>query len=307
MNALKAHKHLSTEMQENPHVSGANQMSSHYDEKYKINWLYMHALPRPCFSHALLDEITVFIENMKNEMQQSNQSKYDYLVVASKVENVFNLGGDLDLFTQLIEQKDRAALLEYAVKGIDLVYHNHRHFDLDMTTISLIQGDALGGGFEAALSSNVIIAEKGVKMGLPEVLFNLFPGMGAYSLLSRKIGSKAAERMILSGKVYTAEEMFDLGVIDILAEPGEGDLAVYRYVDAGKRSNNTRKAMRNVLDVCNPITYEEMYAIGEIWADAALELTTKDLKMMARLIKRQTVRSETSSQKLDKKFVALTA
>jgi DSF synthase len=44
-----------------------------------------------------------------------------------------------------------------------------------MTTISLVQGDALGGGFEAALTSDVIIAEESAQMGLPEILFNLFP------------------------------------------------------------------------------------------------------------------------------------
>jgi len=307
MNAMSAQKQLLQEKGKDALIDQNKQISSHYDDKYKINWLYMHALPRACFSHALLDEITLFIEEMKTEMEQSNQSKYDYLVVASKMENVFNLGGDLDLFTQLIEMKDRAALLDYAVKGINLVYHNHRHFDLDMTTISLIQGDALGGGLEAAISSNVIIAEKGVKMGLPEVLFNLFPGMGAYSLLSRKMTPKAAEKMILSGKVYTAEEMYELGVVDILAEPGEGELAVYRYIKSRKRSDNTHKAMRKVADICDPITYEEMYAIAEVWVDAALQLTDKDLKMMSRLIKRQTAKSEESSQSLDQKLTTLSA
>jgi len=49
---------------------------------------------------------------------------------------------------------------------------------LPLTTISLAQGDALGGGFEAALSCSVIIAERRARFGFPEVMFNLFPGMG---------------------------------------------------------------------------------------------------------------------------------
>ena len=64
-----------------------------------------------------------------------------------------------------------------------------------------------GGGFEHALTNDVIIAERGSRMGLPEVLFNMFPGMGAYSFLDRKIGQKLAEEVISSGKVYSAEEM----------------------------------------------------------------------------------------------------
>ena len=55
-------------------------------------------------------------------------------------------------------------------------------FDLPFTTISLVQGDALGGGFEAALAGDVVIAEKSAQFGFPEVMFNLFPGNGGIQL-----------------------------------------------------------------------------------------------------------------------------
>ena len=166
------------------------------------------------------------------------------------------------------------------------------HYDLDLTTISLIQGDALGGGFEAALSSNIIVAERGVKMGLPEVLFNLFPGMGAYSLLSRKIGFAAAEKMIISGQLYSAEQLYDMGVVDILAEQGEGEVAVYRYIKSLRRSMNSYRSVQQVKDICNQVTYEELLKIGNVWADAAINLTEKDLRMMKRLVSRQNSRAE---------------
>jgi len=155
----------------------------------------------------------------------------------------------------------------------------------------LIQGDTLGGGFESAISANVIVAERGTKMGLPETLFNLFPGMGAYSLLSRKIGYSAAEKMILSGKLYSAEQLYDMGVVDILAEEGEGELAVYRYIKSGNRSMNSYKAMRKVKDICNQVSYKELKDVARVWADAALQLTARDLRMMERLVRRQNVRS----------------
>ena len=71
---------------------------------------------------------------------------------------------------------------------------------MPLTTITLVQGDALGGGFEAAISSNVVIAEKSAKFGLPEVLFNLIPGMGAYSFLVRRTSPDLAEKIIMSGE-----------------------------------------------------------------------------------------------------------
>ena len=182
-------------------------------------------------------------------------------------------------------------MLDYANKCIDILYQNMIHYQLDLTTISLIQGDALGGGFEAALSSNIIVAERGVKMGLPEVLFNLFPGMGAYSLLSRKIGFVAAEKMILSGKLYTAEQLFEMGVIDILAAKGEGEMEVYRYINSAAKASNTYRSMQKVKDICNQITYKELADIAIVWADSALKLTPRDLRMMERLVRRQNVKA----------------
>lgn len=266
------------------------QLKTHYDEKYKAGWYYMNAQPRPCFTSLLLDELNDYAKNIKLEMKNSDQNKYDYLILASDVDDVFNLGGDLAVFLELIKKHDRDGLLTYATKCVDVLYHNMTHLDCELTTIALVQGDALGGGFEGALSSNVLIAERGTKLGLPEVLFNLFPGMGAYSLLSRKVGATKAEEIILSGKLYLAEELYDLGVVDILAEKGEGEVEVYRYIKNANRKANSYQAIRKVKDLCNPIPYQELLDITKIWVDSALKLTNKDLRMMEKLVMRQTVK-----------------
>jgi DSF synthase len=289
MNNVAYINEISTEQQSE---ADSSQLKTYYDSKNKIGWFLMKGAPRPSFTIRLLDDINDYLENVKAEMAESNGEKYDYLVVGSDVEGVFNLGGDLDLFRGYIESGNREGLLKYAIKCIDILYQNMFHYNLDLTTVSLIQGDALGGGFEAALSSNVIIAERGVKMGLPEVLFNLFPGMGAYSLLSRKIGFEAAEKMILSGTLYTAEQLFEMGVVDILAEKGEGEVAVYRYIKSASRSSNTYKSMQKLKDICNHVTYKELTDIATVWADSALQLNSKDLRMMERLVRRQTAKAE---------------
>lgn len=263
------------------------QLKTHYDNKYKTGWFLMNGAPRPSFTPELLKEINDYFVDVKYEMNETAGEKYDFLVLASNVDGVFNLGGDLALFSKYIKNNDRDGLLSYAVQSIDLVFQNMAHLGEDLTTISLIQGDALGGGFESAISANVIIAERGVKMGLPEALFNLFPGMGAYSILSRKIGSSAAEKMILSGSLYTSEELFEAGVVDILAEEGEGETAVYKYIKSATRSKNTYKSMQKVKDICNQVSYRELKDIATVWADAALELSSKDLRMMERLVRRQ--------------------
>ena len=95
-----------------------------------------------------------------------------------------SLGGDLTRFLQSIRTGNREWLYGYAKACIDVLYPNIVGYDLPITTISLVTGDALGGGFEAALSSHVLIAERGTQLGLPEILFNLFPEMGAFQLLA---------------------------------------------------------------------------------------------------------------------------
>jgi DSF synthase len=150
-----------------------------------------------------------------------------------------------------------------------------------------VQGECLGGGFEAALSSDVIVAERGSRFGFPEILFNLFPGMGAYSFLDRKVGQRTAETIISSGKIYTAEEMRDLGVIDVVAEDGEGEAAVNSLIKQRARSRNGMAALAAVRRRVHQITFEELEDVVGVWVDAALRLTTRDLKLMQRLVSRQ--------------------
>ena len=265
----------------------SRQLRVHYDSKYNISWCLMKGQPKPIFSSNLLSEFHDYIRTIKEEMRETKGEKYEFIVLGSDIEGVFNLGGDLNFFKTCIQDNDRDNLFNYAIRCIDILHENMSHLDCELTTIALVQGDALGGGLEAALASNIVIAEKGVKMGLPEVLFNLFPGMGAYSLLSRKVGTSMAEKIILSGKLYTSDELYEMGVVDILAEKGEGEMAVYQYAKTASRYSNAHSAIRKVRDICNKISYDELIEIAKIWTESAFKLTNKDLRMMGRLIQRQ--------------------
>lgn len=260
------------------------QLTVHLDQRHHIAWCYMQPAGRPCFTTAVLDELNNWVDHLGENAERLGMR---YHVTASAVPDTFNLGGDLDLFRNLVQAQDRAGLLAYGRKCIDALYANIQHFGSPVTTISLVQGSALGGGFETALSSDVLIAERGAQMGFPEILFNLFPGMGAYSLLSRKLGAKQAERMILSGNLYSAEDLHEMGLVDVLAQPGEGELAVYDYVKRENRARNGFRALRRVRDTLDPISYQELLDTVEIWVDTALALDHRDLRMMQRLVSRQ--------------------
>ncbi|MES1982559.1 MAG: crotonase/enoyl-CoA hydratase family protein [Pseudomonadota bacterium] len=267
------------------------QLSTRFDPELGISWVTMNPSSIPCFNKDLLQELREYhqsIEATGGRMELEGKSyPIHYSILASETPGVFNLGGELALFRQLIRQGDRDSLLHYAVMCIDAMASRINHCNLPITTISLIQGDALGGGFEAALTSDILIAERNSKMGFPEILFNLFPGMGAYSFAARKIGQAQAEKMILSGTIYGAEELHAMGVVDVLVEEGEGESAVYDYIRRQARYANGYRAVQRARQRFNPVTYQELMDITTIWVDAALQLREKDLKVMDRFVRSQ--------------------
>jgi len=266
------------------------EISVRYDEELCAVWCYYKPTPRPCFSVTVLKEaleIQQAIITYFKSKPEGSAPAIRYLIQASQVPGIFNLGGDLDLFIKLIADRDKDKLLEYATSCVDICYLNAVSLHLPITTISLVEGTALGGGFESALSSNILIAEKSAEMGFPEIRFNLFPGMGAYSLLARSLGTLTAEKMITSGKIYAAKTLYDMGIIHTLAETGKGRETVEKFIRQHNRSYNGMQAIQLARQRYHPISYEELMDITRIWVDAALKIKPNDLRMMERLVKAQ--------------------
>jgi DSF synthase len=268
-----------------------SQVETRFDHEYGVYWGFMNPRSRPCFTKQLLLDLHEFVngitENHGMTWFAGKQHRIRYAVVASKYPGVFNLGGDLDAFRDAIKQGDRNQLLSYGTQCVDNLYPWHRNCDLPLTTIALVQGDALGGGFECALASTVLIAEESARMGFPEILFNLFPGMGAYSYLSRKVGRRKTEELITSGAIYSAREMYDLGIVDMITADGTGEAAVLSFVRKHAKAANARRAIEQVRSELYPITREELMRVVELWVDAALRLDARDLRLMDRLVRAQ--------------------
>ena len=248
-------------------------------------WGFMKQRGNACFNLGILKDIRDHDEALSANGGcvdfEGTLQRVNWYVAASRVPKVFNLGGDLALFLLLIKARDRDALAHYARLCIDNVYARITNYGCpNVTTISLVQGDALGGGFETALSSDVIIAEESAQMGLPEIIFNLFPGM------------RAAEDLILSGRVLSAAKLHEMGVVDVLAKDGEGETAVHAWIAANaKRRNGLQGVLRSRQHVF-PITRAELDAIGDTWVDCALRLEDRDLRMMGRVVRAQMRRLE---------------
>jgi DSF synthase len=258
-----------------------------FDPNLETLWTYMDQRVRPSFNPTLLAQFDQWQTDIAIA-KASGAVPVRYLVLGSRFPGVFSLGGDLDLFEAHIRARDQAALVRYGRACVRILHRNMLSLDLPIVTIALVEGDALGGGFEALLSFNVVIAERGTQFSLPETAFGLFPGMGAHCFLSRRLGAARAEQMILSGRSYSAEELYDLGIVHGLADRGNGRAEVERYVRQNQRRHSGHCAIYEASRSVNPLSLGELEAVVHLWADAALRLSETDLKLMRRLVGAQT-------------------
>jgi DSF synthase len=272
------------------HVQVANdhygELDVEFDPQDRAYWCFLKPRSSPSYTPGLLQDLIRMWDSIKrlySLYERDGEIPIRYVVGASGSPGIFSYGGDLKLFAELIRTGNRAELEKYARACIDVLYRTATSVDLPIVTIALVQGEALGGGFESALSCNVIVAEKSAKFGMPEILFNLFPGMGAYSLLARRLDAVRAEKMILSGRIYSAEELHGMGLVDVLAEDGKGEEAVRDYISRHGRRHGAQRAIYRVRDRVLPLAYSELVDVTRIWVDTALRLTEQDLRKMERL------------------------
>ncbi len=261
------------------------------DRNLQAAHLYFLHPGRPVFTRRLLEDFgrvqQILASLSLQELRAPRAQRLRYLILASKLDDVFCLGGDLALFIDLIERRDAETLSAYAHACTDLLQCNLAGRDGGLTTISLVQGQALGGGFETALAADVIIAERKARFGFPEIQFGLFPGMGAFSFLARRITPALAKRMIIGGRIHTAEELYEMGVVDYLAEDGHGQELLRHYLLKRREREGGYGAMDRIVAQHEAIPFREINQIVDLWVETAMALGEKNLAMMRFLLKAQ--------------------
>jgi enoyl-CoA hydratase/carnithine racemase len=169
------------------------------------------------------------------------------VVLTSSHEKAFCVGADLKergAFTDadLMEQRPVARA---AYGGV---------LDLPVPAVAAVDGFALGGGFELALSCDVIVAGEDALVGLPEVSVGVIPGGGGTQLLVRRVGWSRAARAIFTAARFPAREAYDLGAVDEVVAAGtarDRALELARTIAANSPVGlrNAKRAMRLGSDV----------------------------------------------------------
>ncbi len=254
-----------------------NNLRIKIDEEYKILWVGIDLQDKLCYSINFLDNLSHVKDLMIYMIKKEN---IKYVVAYSLNKGVWNLGGDLEFFVSCIRNNNKKALQDYAYKCIDLVYNFNSNYELNIFSTCVVQGNAFGGGFESALSGNFIIAEQSAKFSFPEVIFGTFPGMGAYSFLTKKVGFNRANDIINSNKTFSAQEIYDLGIINKVCEDGHGLATMSSMIKSGEMDKIVSNPFQNI---CNRVSRQELIDIVNVWLDRAFTLNEDNLARMTKL------------------------
>ncbi|UJW87275.1 enoyl-CoA hydratase/isomerase family protein [Devosia sp. SL43] len=135
-------------------------------------------------------------------------------VILTGAGKAFSAGGDIKAWGAMSPE----------AFGFEWVRFGHRVFDrlagLRVPVIAALNGHALGGGLELAGAADIRIAERHIKIGLPETGLGMIPGWSGTQRLARRFGTQVVRRMVLGGETLTAEEALSLGVVDHVVDSG---------------------------------------------------------------------------------------
>jgi DSF synthase len=265
-----------------------------YEAREKTIWAAMNPVGIPCFTPACLEDISAtdqwLMRTPGSVVINGELFSYDHYVGLSSNESFYSLGGSLSTLLSLIRAKNYRGLFQYASACLDCLQARLLHFNSDyLTTISLIRGYCLGGGLESALASDIVVVESNSTLGFPEIEYNLFPGMGAFSLLSRRIGTKSAEELLARGQRISIERLVELNLIDKVTEPGTGIDTVREFIRSRKRYCRADSTIRRLKDFSGPLSLSrgELNQVAEAWVRLALSMQRQDIDRMEKVEKVQ--------------------
>jgi 3-hydroxyacyl-CoA dehydrogenase/enoyl-CoA hydratase/3-hydroxybutyryl-CoA epimerase len=155
---------------------------------------------------------TEVLEELESILKKLDQQPPKGLVIRSTKASGFCLGADIGEFSKLESRDEAATKLGRAHEVVN------RLENASYTTVAVVHGACLGGGFELALACNYRIAIPGAKLGFPEVKLGLHPGLGGTARLTRLIDPMEAMTLMLTGKTVPHQKAKKLGMVDQVVE-----------------------------------------------------------------------------------------
>lgn len=222
-----------------------------------IGWLEYHRLPRNAFNWEMLREVPVALE----ELLMATEVRV--IVIASAIDRYFSTGADLTVF-QGMNQEDIASWVKI---GHSLVRQMRA---AQKPLLAAIHGTAVGGGLEIGLHCDVRFAAHDAKLGQPEVNIGFIPPVGGTQGLVRLLGRPHALRLLYEGRLISAQEALEIGLIDLVVPAEELRASVRDYALAlTRKPASTLAAIRRCITEGLEVPFEEGLRIE---FEAAVEL-----------------------------------
>nr|WP_245413592.1 enoyl-CoA hydratase/isomerase family protein [Mangrovicella endophytica] len=157
----------------------------------------------------------------------------------------------------------------------DWVRRGHRVFDRlarsRLPTIAVLDGHALGGGLEFAACADFRVAERHIKVGLPETSIGVVPGWSGTQRAVRRFGAQIVRRMAIGGDVLTADEALAAGLVDRVVDTGSGAVAATQWAERiAARSPAATRVAKALLSIAEG---EETAGAAEALASAFIATT----------------------------------
>jgi enoyl-CoA hydratase len=188
-------------------------------------------------NREMLNELSNFLD------KAATNTDIRVLILTGSGEKSFVAGADIKEFSDFSGVQGEAL----ARKGQEMVFDKIENFNKPV--IAAINGFALGGGLELAMSAHFRIASSNARLGLPEVTLGLIPGYGGTQRLPRLVGKGRAAQMIFTAEMINAQRAYEFGLVNEVTEPA--DLMDRTKAIASKIATNSSVAISKAIEAIN--------------------------------------------------------
>lgn len=257
------------------------QISLEYEPDLKLLWITLRPGPKPVFTLSSIQSVRKVQDAIRDLWGRSPDRPVLFLAYRGQG-RVFSLGGDLDYYLDCLATNDREGLHDYAATAAKVIELNRNGIEGRVITLATVHAKALGGGIDPARACNVMIAEETASFCYPEVNYNHFP-ISAVPILSRHAGFIEAERILMSGREYSATEFAELRVLDAVVPDGTGEEWVRTYARTALTTHAARLSVIAAVNRQAGDLAQELASAVSSWVSHILTLKPLEISKLQRI------------------------
>jgi enoyl-CoA hydratase len=214
--------------------------------------LALHREPLNEISSLTLEELEQFVAALDVVSCEAHA-----LIVHSTLKAGFCAGADLRELYRWIQEYGQAEVAEHARGYLERIHAVMNALDSSpLTTIAAVHGVTFGGGFELALTCDLMIADKLARFCFPELRLGLIPGYGGIPRLKRDLGNAVVRDLLLTGRSFNATKAQQIGLVSQVV--GEGEALRAARGTAAQMAKFDRTTAASAKRFIKPIPLDEL-------------------------------------------------